>query len=174
MTKLKTLKLKSGPGFGDLSHPTTRLVIKMMVSYVKAEYVLDIGSGSGVLALCAAAMGAKAVHGVDIDPSAVEHAKHNAKLNFLDSQVTFSLPSEYKPQHRPNLLVLMNMISSEQQVAWQSLKAIHDVPGDIFISGILAEERNSYLKFTELRNWKLLRELSEDNWLGLHFTRPKR
>lgn len=171
--KIKTLKLEPGPGFGDLSHPTTRLVIKMMVPYVKGAYVLDIGSGSGVLALCAAAMGAKNVHGVEIDPYAVKHGRHNAKLNGLEGCVSFGLPSEYTVKDTNAILVLMNMISSEQKEAWASLKSVHRLPGESIVSGILAEERQSYLKLTESWGWTLKGESTEEGWLGLHFDRDK-
>jgi len=77
------LQLYPGPGFGDLSHPTTRIVLRLMQPYIKDQAVLDIGCGSGILSLAAAAMGASQVDGYDIDPEAVEHAKKNATLNSL-------------------------------------------------------------------------------------------
>ena len=74
------LQLYPGPGFGDLSHPTTRIVLELMQPYIQNHAVLDIGCGSGILSLAAAAMGASEVYGYDIDPEAVEHAKKNATL----------------------------------------------------------------------------------------------
>jgi len=157
----KTLKLNPGPGFGDLSHPTTRLVLKMMTPYVKDAHVLDIGCGSGVLSLAAAALGAASVHGIDIDPAAIEHAKENAKANHLD--ITFGLPEEYHLR-ASRLVVLMNMISSEQEVALKSLPMLKDVPCEFFISGVL--ETEGYR-----RKWVLKEQLSEEGWLGLHYSK---
>ncbi len=70
-----TIRLFPGPGFGDFSHPTTRLTLHLMRPYVKNESVIDIGCGSGILSFGAAAMGAKSVYGYDIDEEAVAHAK---------------------------------------------------------------------------------------------------
>jgi ribosomal protein L11 methyltransferase len=52
------LRLQPGSGFGDLSHPTTRLMLNMLAQHLHNQIVIDIGCGSGVLTLAAAAMGA--------------------------------------------------------------------------------------------------------------------
>lgn len=157
----KVLKLNPGPGFGDLSHPTTRLVLKMMTPYIKDAHVLDIGCGSGVLSLAAAALGAASVHGIDIDPAAIEHAQENAFINQLD--ITFGFPEEYHVKV-PRLVVLMNMISSEQEIALKSLQVLRDIPCDFFISGILEGEIYK-------RQWTLKEQMSEEGWLGLHYSK---
>ncbi len=79
--------LKPGPGFGDLSHPTTRLALKLMPEYVKEKEVIDIGCGSGILSLAASAMGAKNVIGIDIDLGAIRHSIENQKLNKMENLV---------------------------------------------------------------------------------------
>lgn len=156
----KVLKLNAGPGFGDLSHPTTRLVLEMMTPHVKDAHVLDIGCGSGILSLAAAALGAASVHGIDIDPEAIAHAKENALINELN--ITFGLPEEYR-LIAPSLIVLMNMISSEQEVALKSLPMLKDVHCEFFISGVLEEESYN-------REWMMKKQLSEEGWLGLHYS----
>ena len=172
LQSVKILKLEPGPGFGDLYHPTTRLVLNMMAKYVPGAHVLDIGCGSGILALAAVAMGAASVHGIDIDSAAIAHARHNAMLNGMERQVTFGTPEEYqKPVEVSTLLVLMNMISSEQAEAWKALPSIHHVQGDCLISGILEEGLKPYLKQTRQWGWELRGEMSQEGWLGLHFTR---
>ena len=157
----KILKLNPGPGFGDLSHPTTRLVLEMMTPHVKNAHVLDIGCGSGILSLAAAALGAASVHGIDIDPGAIAHAKENALINQLD--ITFGFPNDYHPP-ASKLVVLMNMISSEQEVALNSLPMLKDLPCEFFISGILEEEGNQ-------REWILKNQMAQEGWLGLHYTK---
>jgi ribosomal protein L11 methyltransferase len=164
------LKLEPGPGFGDLSHPTTRLVLKMLGQIPKLNYVIDIGSGSGILALAAAALGALLVDGIDIDPAAIEHAKQNSRLNCLENKVTFSLPNQYTiPSHWDSAVILMNMIWTEQIVAWKSLEQIHHLKGDILVSGLLLEDRGLYLEQAAKWGWFLKSEFQEENWLGLFF-----
>ncbi|HYP98216.1 MAG TPA: 50S ribosomal protein L11 methyltransferase [Polyangiaceae bacterium] len=82
--------------FGDGAHPTTRLASVALERACRARpglTVLDLGSGTGVLAFVAAMSGAKEALGIDIDPVSVEAAQRNAKLNALSQQCQFYLPS---------------------------------------------------------------------------------
>ncbi|NGX58150.1 MAG: Ribosomal protein L11 methyltransferase, partial [Chlamydiae bacterium] len=85
--------LRPGPGFGDLSHPSTRLVMQLMPIYVKNRCVVDVGCGSGILSLCAAAYGAKQVFGIDISAESLQHSLKNKELNQMDT-VSFLFPDE--------------------------------------------------------------------------------
>lgn len=162
--------LRAGPGFGDCSHPTTCLVIEMMSNHLEGMHVLDIGSGSGVLSLCAVAFGALSVTGVDIDEGALEHATQNSLINKMQDRTAFCLPQNYALiEGCSSLVVLMNMVQGEQEVAWNSLQSIHSTPSEYFISGILKEERNAYLQRTQRWGWKLIAEQEKDGWLGMHF-----
>lgn len=148
-----------GPGFGDLSHPTTRLVLKMMTPHVPGRTVLDVGCGSGVLSLAAHHLGATKVIGVDIDPDAVLHAKKNAKLNRFD-KIFFGPPESSD-------ILLLNMIRSEQTVAWNSISYLKF--NKIFTSGIRIEDRENYLSLVKDWNWVLVCELQEDDWISFYF-----
>lgn len=164
----KELLLEPGPGFGNLSHPTTRLMLKLMESRVKDKIVVDIGSGSGVLALAALKMGAKYAYGIDIDPEANEHAKRNAQLNGLNL-CEFTDPAHFKlTQKADQLCILMNMIHSEQLQAWDSLESLHNLPAEYIVSGLLSEERDRYLHQLNLWGWKPLQELAEEGWLAIY------
>ena len=160
---LPPIRLWPGPGFGDLSHPTTNLMLEMMASHVEHRNVIDVGCGSGVLSLCAVALGAKSVQGIDIDPLAIDHAKRNALLNGMEMKVDFFLPSEKALSLSSNSLILMNMIWSEQKEAMRSLSHFS---GDCLISGIHVSERNAYLQYIDERGWKLAAEHQRDEWLG--------
>ncbi len=165
------LKLKPGPGFGDLSHVTTRLVLKLMSKYVAKQYVLDVGCGSGVLSLAALGMGATAVCGIDIDEQALEHATLNGRLNEMQELLTFVLPKECKywlSPHEP-LVALMNMIQTEQTQAWKSLGSIQQRVAWIITSGVLQEEREEYLRRCKRWGWHLIEEKEESGWLGFVF-----
>jgi ribosomal protein L11 methyltransferase len=78
--------------FGDGAHTTTRLAAQAVERFCLAlpdASVLDIGTGSGILALLAAVSGAKTVHGVDVDSVALAAARENAALNSLEQRVSF-------------------------------------------------------------------------------------
>jgi ribosomal protein L11 methyltransferase len=178
-----TIKLEPGPGFGDLSHSTTRLVLNLMQTKIIDRLVIDVGCGSGVLSLAAVAMGAQKVYGIDIDDRAVAHAQTNGKLNLMEEMTVFIHSSEIdkssvlvsasasvsETEEKP-FVVLMNMIQSEQLVAWKSLATYHSKVSDCFISGILAEGRDLYLEQTKSWGWRLQEEIQEEGWLAFHFT----
>ena len=164
-----TLKLIPGPGFGDHSHPTTKLVLRLMPNLVLDKSVIDVGCGSGILSLAAVTMGARSVCGIDIDEEALVHSRANAKCNGMGEIIEFLLPEAIKSKCIGSV-VLMNMIQSEQKVAWESLTSMIDVvPNTIVTSGILREGRVEYLAMCEKWGWQLVDELEEDGWLGFVF-----
>jgi ribosomal protein L11 methyltransferase len=170
------LTLKPGPGFGDLSHPTTHIVLDLMAHYLKDENVVDIGCGSGILSLAALAMGSPEVLGIDIDEEAIRHSQENAKLNHMEQKCHFLFPSEFqsavsKLNIQKPLLIVMNMISSEQRVAWDSLPSLHGAKGKILVSGIRKEEKVSYLNLIKNWKWDLVEEREQEDWLGFCFSK---
>lgn len=162
----KTLLLSPGAGFGDLSHPTTYLMLQMMAGRVSHAQVVDIGTGSGILSLAAVFMGASRSIGIDIDKQAIVHAKENAKLNDLTPYTKFSktLP---KNLNRENIF-LMNMILPEQKTLNPSQFNSHAKLW--IVSGILSEQREEYLKLAEEWGWTSLEEYSRGEWLGWIFS----
>ena len=163
----KSIDLLPGAGFGDLSHPTTHLCLELMQNYIKEKIIIDIGTGSGVLALAALVSGAKKAIGIDIDPAALEHAKENAKLNHLENKIEFYLPGAWKPDAlEPSYVILMNMISSEQEVAWKSFIKNKKISGILILSGILLEQQEEYRAFAKRFGWKLQEVREKEGWLG--------
>ncbi len=76
------VRLDPGLAFGTGSHPSTRLALGFVERVIRGgESVLDYGCGSGILAIAAAKLGAKAVDAVDLDPAAVEATAANARDN---------------------------------------------------------------------------------------------
>lgn len=158
-----------GPGFGDLSHPTTRLVLGMMAPLVQGKWVIDLGCGSGILSLAALKLGASGACGIDIDPAAIAHAQHNASINFLEKHCHFQLPSQ--PLLIPEgieLVLVMNMIYSEQKEAWDNMPLLHSLPMICLTSGILQSEEALYHSICHSRNWKHFDTCYEDSWCGFH------
>ena len=80
------VRMDPGMAFGTGSHETTRLVIGLLEKYIKeGQRVLDVGCGSGILAICAAKLGAKECKAYDIDPVAVKVARENISDSGLDN-----------------------------------------------------------------------------------------
>lgn len=85
------IELDPGMAFGTGTHPTTVMCIQALEKTVKkGDVVVDVGTGSGILSIAAAMLGAKRVHALDLDPVAVESAKLNVKLNKVHDVITVS------------------------------------------------------------------------------------
>lgn len=168
------LKLQPGAGFGDLSHPTTRLMIKMIRNNRKRKYAFDIGCGSGILSLATAAMGTEIVYGIDISSEAIDHSRQNACINELEERCHFFLTTEIVEESFLSKIVepvyiFMNMIRTEQFFAYSSSPFLHKLSGELLTSGIQIEERALYLDEMKKWGWKNAQEWEEEGWLGFRF-----
>jgi len=93
----EVIKIKPGMAFGTGLHPTTRSCLLLLSKYLKGgEEVLDVGTGSGILALGALLLGAKRAVGIDVSEEAVRECKENAKLNRLPVECLKATPEEVK------------------------------------------------------------------------------
>lgn len=168
-----SISLKAGPGFGDLSHPTTQLMLKMMESCCFGRHCLDIGSGSGILTVAALKLGASFVHACDIDAGAVLHTKGNIALNHLEGRALVETPDrmwekiERKPPDNP--LILINMIESEQRqaLAWQVIKRLMSYT--LLASGLIKGDERGYIDWVQSFGPKIQYSVIDGEWTGLAF-----
>ncbi len=163
------IHLQPGPGFGNFSHATTRLMVAMMAHRIKNKFIIDLGCGSGILSLVALALGANFAYGLDIDEEALQHARLNATLNQLSHQTHFSQVLDCNLDSSQAWLILINMIHREQQLAWTSLPRLHNFNSDIITSGILVQDRNLYVRDCEQRGWQLVDEQQEEEWMAFYW-----
>lgn len=164
----KKISLLPGPGFGDLSHPTTSLSLTLLSKYSEGTILIDLGCGSGILTLAALAWGARFAYSLDIDPQAIEHTLENSTLNGFQDQVyaSTSLPSCLDPI--PSLLV-MNMTFGDQKIALKSLSFIPDL---WITSGILGEQKEVYLAWAQTLGFRVETSIFKDGWAGFVLKKP--
>lgn len=159
----KTLYLIPGPGFGDLSHPTTNLCLKHMASICKNQDVIDFGCGSGILSVAAYAFGASKVISLEIDPSSLKHAKENLILNGYPNEFVLSVMPNFK---LTNPVCIINMTYGEQKIALKNLN-IFPKCTRFLSSGILLEQKNAYVKWGLSQNLLFSVIEQEGNWIVL-------
>lgn len=159
------LTLLPGPGFGDLSHPTTCLSLELLAKYTLKQTIIDLGCGSGILGLAALKWGARFVYGLDISFKALEHSQENALFNQLENKIfiSFSLPDSL--EDLPTLLV-MNMTFADQK---QALKSLSFYPPLWITSGILKKQKKAYLSWAEQKGLKLKDCIEKDEWIACVF-----
>lgn len=115
----KLLRLDPGLVFGNGLHPTTRHSLEFLLKIreqAPLEGVLDLGCGTGILALAAATLGANPVWAVDLNPLCVDTTKQNAGLNRLDLEVFEGPAQDFLHLDAP--LILANIHWQVQQELW--------------------------------------------------------
>jgi len=162
--------LDPGQAFGTGDHATTRMCLALMEEVpVCGAHVLDIGCGSGVLAIGAKLLGAADVLAVDIDPLAVEVTKENAATNGvqISTQVSDGMPAIAQA---PNL-VLSNIISAAL-IRISADVAIAIAPqGNWIVSGILKANWPDVRKAAEAQGFGFVKSSEEDDWIAAIFRR---
>ena len=173
------IRLEPGMAFGTGTHPTTQLCLTVLEDLLQpGQAVLDLGCGSGILAIAAARLGASWVLAVDIDPGAVRIARENALANGVQDRVRVEqgslfevLEGRFGPPGSD--LVLANILARAiTQFAEQGLADAMAPEGKLVVSGILAEQvievegalRTGGLTVTQQRrieDWVALVALSE-------------
>jgi ribosomal protein L11 methyltransferase len=153
--------------FGTGEHETTRGVLALMQSLVEpGALVADLGSGSGVLAIAAAKLGAGRVVAIEMDPDAIGNAIENVERNGVALQVTVleGDAAALLPLVAPVSLVLANIISSVVIELSPIMARALPSGGKAVISGILVTEREHLLTSLAADGWALESELREGEW----------
>jgi len=153
--------------FGTGEHETTRGVLALMQSLVEpGMLVADLGSGSGVLAIAAAKLGAGRVVAIEMDPDAIGNAIENVERNGVAAQVTVLQgdAAALLPLVAPVSLVLANIISSVVIELSPIIAGALPSGGKAVISGILVTEREQLLSSLAAEGWALESELREGEW----------
>jgi ribosomal protein L11 methyltransferase len=161
------LELDPGLAFGTGSHPTTRLCMEWLEQSVqKDQSMLDYGCGSGILAILAKKCGANPVTGIDIDPQAVESARHNSERNHAD--VTYGLPDDCPAGEFD--IVVANILSNPLKLMASMLSSKVKPGGRIALSGILARQADEvarvYQQWIDIAVWR-----EHEGWVCLAGTR---
>jgi ribosomal protein L11 methyltransferase len=162
------IHLLPGPGFGDLSHPTTELSLKLLANYCYGTVLIDLGCGSGILGIAALKWGALFVHAIDIDENALTHTKKNAEINQVD--LLLSTETQLSSCSKNPTLLVMNMTFEEQKMALKSLPLEVLDLSYLITSGILESQKEKYLSWAKQQGWTLQSHLVKEGWIGCVFT----
>jgi ribosomal protein L11 methyltransferase len=130
------VRLDPGRAFGTGSHPTTALCLAWIAARVsRGDRVLDVGTGSGVLAIAAAKCGAGRVVAVDVDPDAVATARENARANGVSLRLAVGTAADVQGRFD---VVLANLTAEVLVGSAATLRARLAKSGRLVASGILA------------------------------------
>ena len=165
------LVLDPGLAFGTGTHPTTALCLEWLDELaVSGELehanVLDVGCGSGILAIAALKLGAAHADGTDIDPQALQASRDNAERNAIDeTRLDLFYPEQLPPGDYP--LVTANILAGPL-IELAEMIASHVAPnGRIALSGILANQASDVLEAYQAQGLLMDEPTLRDGWVRL-------
>lgn len=178
-----------GMAFGTGAHPSTRLCLELIEDLLAPQLitdnkftsaksekvfdVIDIGCGSGILAVAAIKLGARQAFGVDIDPIAVEAARENGRINrvgdrMLVRQGSLDEIKEWFPLMVKNRLVLANILAPVLINLFEGGLADLLLQGNFLVmSGIIADQKDGLIKVSEKYGICFLEERIAGDWVAL-------
>ncbi len=163
------LELEPGMAFGTGSHQTTRLCLQLLERHFAGGPALDLGCGSGILAIAAALLGAEPVLGVDIDAQAVAVAAENARRNHVAELVNFRQGDLAAGLSGSFTLVVANIVADVILRLAPELPFLL-APGGVFIaSGIIAERADELEAALAAVPLTLLERLTDGAWVALAY-----
>jgi ribosomal protein L11 methyltransferase len=169
------IKISAGDAFGDGHHPTTSLIIELLDetlsknSNITIKKGLDIGTGSGILAIAAAKLGVESVIATDIDPVAVYEAKINVALNQLTNRITL-MKSDQIPVGTYQLIMANLRLPTLVNLA-EKFNKIIDKQGFVICSGYTNEESNFLIIRFKQHNIECLHQIKHHKWAAGVFIR---
>lgn len=171
------LRIEAGAAFGTGHHGTTVGCLAAFDALLKRKRfprVLDVGCGTGVLAIAAARTGSKVALGTDIDPDSARIANENAGLNHASARFVHAggLNAAVVRDRGPYDLVFANILAPPLVALAQDIKGALAPGGTAILSGLLRTQQRRVLAAYVSRGFRLERRLHRDAWATLVLRRP--
>ncbi|MEQ1876399.1 MAG: 50S ribosomal protein L11 methyltransferase [Bdellovibrionia bacterium] len=162
----RPLKIDPGMAFGTGTHATTQLCARYLASAVKpGQSVLDVGTGTAILAMVAHFQGATGVVGIDVDPEARRVARENLKLNEISAiEIPDNSLSDISAKFD---VVVANIIDGVLLKLRSELIRVLKPGGLLILGGVLLEREDDFLEpFLADTGFKLLARAVQDDWVS--------
>ena len=162
------IELDPGMAFGTGTHETTNMCMQLLERCLKPGLrVMDVGTGSGILAIAAAKLGAQNVLAIDIDPDAVKVAKENVELNHVAKQVRVVVGDLCKSEAMPCEVAVANIVADAICMLAGPMTR-HLVKGGLLIcSGIIREREADVQKAAKEAGYRQVDRIEKGEWVAL-------
>ena len=164
------IRMDPGMAFGTGTHETTRLVIRLLEKYTKeGQLMLDVGTGTGILAICASRLGASFCRAYDIDPTAVRVARENIKDSGLGNVTCdqSDLLKQVSLEDGPYDLVCANIVADIIIRMTPDVGRYMKDDAVLLASGIIAERCDDVVECFEQNGFKIVEKLTDNDWCGV-------
>ena len=169
------IEIDAGQAFGTGHHGTTAGCLEVISDVMrtrKVKRVLDLGTGSGVLAIAARKLAPVTVLATDIDPIATRVARENVRLNGIASGVALETAPGFHStafgRHGPFDLIIANILARPLMRMAPQLAAQLAPQGDVILSGILASQRWKVLAAYNGAGLRHVRTIWREGWVTIH------
>lgn len=164
-----SFEIDPGIAFGTGTHPTTSLCMDMIERYLnRGDRVLDVGTGSGILMIAAAKMGARMVHGIDKSSAAVDIARKNLILNQIGKKRyrvrTGTLLNGIEEQFD---LIVANILMEIIVLLLDDVRKNLKKTGIFICSGMLEGNTHRVLNKMEAQGFEILETRTQERWVSI-------
>ncbi|SFK72462.1 50S ribosomal protein L11 methyltransferase [Caulobacter sp. UNC279MFTsu5.1] len=171
------LRIEAGAAFGTGHHGTTvgcLLAYDRLIKARKFNKVLDVGAGTGLLAIAAARTGSRIAVGTDIDKPSVRISKENAKVNRANARFVHAsgLSNRLVTDNAPYDLVFANILARPLVSLAQDIKNALVPGGTVILSGLLRTQERMVKAAYVSRGFKVVNRIHRDAWAALVLQRP--
>lgn len=170
------IELDPGMAFGTGTHPSTQLCLTILEDHIcPLDRVLDLGCGSGILAIAAARLGAEDILALDIDPVAVRVARDNVIANGVQEQIHVDQGSLESQLHAPRRfdVVLVNILAKViVELCGQGLGHLVRPGGWLVAAGIIEEQAEEVAEALHAAGLRVERRRRSGDWVALIARRP--
>ncbi len=161
------IKMDPGMAFGSGQHESTRMCLSFLEELdLKDKKIVDVGTGSGILALAAVALGATNVEAYDIDDVAVDAARNNAKYNNFDKYIKIDNSNLLAKVENKFDIVLANITSEVLKMLAKDLRRYVNQNGIIIISGILTSLEDEVITVFKSLGFKVIERKNLGEWVA--------
>jgi len=170
---LTTIIIEPGRAFGTGTHGSTQGCLVLLEALLDRQPVadaLDIGTGTGILAIAAAALGVERVTALDTDPDAVAAAHLNAKLNGAANRIDCVLADGGVFEGFQPALVLANLLAASHLSLASQYRRLVSPAGHLILGGILADEVAGIREALGGHAFTLAEQAEIDGWVSLRLT----
>jgi ribosomal protein L11 methyltransferase len=164
-----TIEIDPGMAFGTGAHPTTAMTIQLIEKYLrKGNSFLDIGTGSGILMIAAAKLGATPVWGIDNDSLAVKIAEQNLRLNGIEDPAARVIQGDLaKDLTRSFEMVAANILSEVIIDLLDDLGQVLSHQGFFICSGIVTQHQRAVINKIHRRHLRIVEQITHEDWVAI-------
>ncbi|MCF6238394.1 MAG: 50S ribosomal protein L11 methyltransferase [Candidatus Marinimicrobia bacterium] len=158
--------IRPAMAFGTGTHETTRLCLQILEAAISGqEYMLDVGTGSGILGITALKLGASQVDAIENDPFTKENIQDNLKLNGIESGFKLQI-TETPVLHPPYDLLVVNIIRARLfPILPKYFQAVRP-GGQVIVSGLLVSEDAEFRGLLTKSPWTIVKPYTKNEWIA--------